>query len=218
MKKTLIIILALVVVVGIYAWSVYNKIVTSDQAVTSQWAQVESQYQRRFDLIPNLVESVKGAMAQETKVFGDLAEARTRYAGSTTINEKAEAATQVEGALARLLVVMENYPQLKSIETVQTLMAQIEGTENRISIERMKFNEGVQIFNTMIKRVPANIFASMFGFSEKAYFEAAAGAETAPAVKFYILFTSFPRKRESVLLQNTDPRFRGDDEWICLSL
>ena len=184
MKKTLIIILAVVLIVGAYAWSVYNKIITADQAVTSQWAQVESQYQRRFDLIPNLVESVKGAMAQETQVFGDLAEARTRYAGAGTINEKAEAATQVESALSRLLVVMENYPQLKSIDTVQTLMAQIEGTENRISVERMRYNEQVQGFNTMIKRVPANLFASMFGFSAKEYFEAVSGAETAPTVKF----------------------------------
>ncbi|MDD4333064.1 MAG: LemA family protein [Patescibacteria group bacterium] len=184
MKKALIIIFALVVVVGIYAWSVYNKMVAADQAVTGQWAQVETQYQRRFDLIPNLVESVKGAMAQETKVFGDLAEARTRYAGAATVNEKAEAATEVEGALSRLLVVMENYPQLKSVDTVQTLMAQLEGTENRVSVERKRFNDQVQAFNTMIKRVPANILAGWFGFNEKAYFEAAAGAENAPAVKF----------------------------------
>jgi LemA protein len=184
MKKTLLIILGLVLVAGLYAWSVYNRIVTADQAVTGQWAQVESQYQRRFDLIPNLVESVKGAMAQETQVFGDLAEARTRYAGAGTVNEKAEAATQVESALGRLLVVMENYPELKSVDTVNTLMVQIEGTENRISAERMRYNEQVQGFNTMIKRVPANLFAGWFGFGEKAYFQAVSGADTAPAVKF----------------------------------
>lgn len=187
MKKSLIVLIVLAVVVavlGLYAWGMYNKMVTANENVDNMWAQVETQYQRRFDLIPNLVESVKGAMAQEQKVFGDLAEARTRYSGAQTINDKAEAATQVESALGRLLVVMENYPQLKSVETVQTLMVQIEGTENRISVERKRFNDAARDFNVMVKRIPAKWFASMFGFSEKAYFEAAAGSENAPAVKF----------------------------------
>ena len=184
MKKVLIILVVVVAILGLYAWGIYNKMVTSNENVDNMWAQVETQYQRRFDLIPNLVESVKGAMAQEQKVFGDLAEARTRYAGATTVNEKAEAATQVESALARLLVIMENYPQLKSVETVQTLMVQIEGTENRISVERKRFNDAARDFNVMVKRIPAKWFASMFGFSEKAYFDAAAGSENAPEVKF----------------------------------
>ena len=187
MKKSLIVLIVLAVVVavlGLYAWGMYNKMVTANENVDNMWAQVETQYQRRFDLIPNLVESVKGAMAQEQKVFGDLAEARTRYSGAQTINEKAEAATQVESALGRLLVIMENYPQLKSVETVQTLMVQIEGTENRISVERKRFNDAARDFNVMVKRIPAKWFASMFGFSEKAYFDAAAGSENAPAVKF----------------------------------
>ena len=187
MKKSFIVLIVLAVVVavlGLYAWGMYNKMVTANENVDNMWAQVETQYQRRFDLIPNLVESVKGAMAQEQKVFGDLAEARTRYSGAQTINEKAEAATQVESALGRLLVVMENYPQLKSVETVQTLMVQIEGTENRISVERKRFNDAARDFNVMVKRIPAKWFASMFGFLEKAYFDAAAGSENAPAVKF----------------------------------
>jgi LemA protein len=187
MKKSLIVLIVLAVVVavlGLYVWGMYNKMVTANENVDNMWAQVETQYQRRFDLIPNLVESVKGAMAQEQKVFGDLADARTRYSGAQTINDKAEAATQVESALGRLLVVMENYPQLKSVETVQTLMVQIEGTENRISVERKRFNDAARDFNVMVKRIPAKWFASMFGFSEKAYFEAAAGSENAPAVKF----------------------------------
>ena len=184
MKKTFIILAVVVAILGLYAWGTYNKMITANESVDNMWAQVETQYQRRFDLIPNLVESVKGAMAQEQKVFGDLAEARTRYAGATTVNEKAEAATQVESSLARLLVVMENYPQLKSVETVQTLMVQIEGTENRISVERKRFNDAARDFNVMVKRIPAKWFAAMFGFSEKAYFDAAAGAENAPAVKF----------------------------------
>jgi len=184
MKKVLIILAVVVAVLALYAWTTYNKMVTANEGVDNMWAQVETQYQRRFDLIPNLVESVKGAMGQEQKVFGDLAEARTRYAGATTVNEKAEAATQVEGALGRLLVIMENYPQLKSVETVQTLMVQLEGTENRISVERKRFNDAARDFNVMVKRVPAKWLAAMFGFSEKVYFESAAGSENAPAVKF----------------------------------
>lgn len=184
MKKTLIILAVVVAVLALYAWGTYNKMVTANEGVDNMWAQVETQYQRRFDLIPNLVNSVKGAMGQEQKVFGDLAEARTRYAGATTVNEKAEAATQVEGALGRLLVIMENYPQLKSVETVQTLMAQLEGAENRISVERKRFNDAALAFNVMIKRLPAKWLASTYGFSPRSYFEAAAGAANAPAVNF----------------------------------
>ena len=171
----------LVLIIGFF-WSSYNNLVTANEGVTTQWQQVETQYQRRFDLIPNLVESVKGAMAQEQKVFGDLAEARTRYSGATTPDEKAAAANQVEGALGRLLVVMENYPQLKSMETVQTLMAQLEGTENRISVERQRYNDKVNGYNVMVKRFPTNLMAGMFGFGERTYFESEKGAETAPKV------------------------------------
>ena len=153
------------------------------EAVDNQWAQVETQYQRRFDLIPNLVESVKGIFNQEQTVFGKLAEARTRYSGAQTVDQKAVAATDVESALSRLLVVVENYPELKSAENVQTLMAQLEGTENRISVERKRFNDSVRDFNVMIKRFPASVLASMFGFGERAYFNAAVGAEQAPQVK-----------------------------------
>jgi LemA protein len=178
----IVVILALLVV--FWGVSVYNRLITGNEGVDGQWAQVEAQYQRRFDLIPNLVESVKGIMAQEQEVFGAIAEARTRYAGAQTVDEKAEAATQVEGALARLLVVMENYPQLRSAETVQSLMAQLEGTENRVSVERMRFNDLVRGFNVMVKRFPSNILAAVFGFSERAYFEAAAEAAQAPRVEF----------------------------------
>lgn len=164
----------------------YNRLVTSNEAIDGQWAQVETQYQRRFDLIPNLVESVKGVMSQEQKIFGDLADARTRYAGATDANQKAGAATQLESAFARLLVVMENYPQLKSSENVQTLMAQLEGTENRISVERKRYNDEVRIFNVMTKRVPAKWIASSFGFSERNYFEAVEGSENAPKVDLQI--------------------------------
>jgi len=182
MKKTLLIILAVVVILGLWVWASYNRLVTASEGVDGQWAQVETQYQRRFDLIPNLVESVKGAMSQEVKVFGDLAAARANYSGAKTVNEKVDAATQVEGALSRLLVVMENYPQLRSVETVTTLMAQLEGTENRVSVERSRFNESVKSFNVMIKRLPTNLIAGVLGFSEKSYFEAVSESATAPQV------------------------------------
>jgi LemA protein len=184
MKKTLLIILAIVVIIGIYVWTTYNSLVTLSVAADTQWKQVETQYQRRFDLIPNLVETVKGAMKQEQAVFDAIAQARTQYSGATTPDQKAAAATQVEGALGRLLVVMENYPQLKSIDTVQSLMTQLEGTENRISVERMRFNQTVQAYNLKVMRFPSSIVASMFGFSQRAYFNAAPGSETAPQVKF----------------------------------
>jgi len=182
MKKALIILVAILVIIGGYYWLTYNRLVTANEAVNNQWAQVETQYQRRFDLIPNLVESVKGVMTQEQKIFTELAEARTRYAGAASADAKAEAATAVESSLGRLLVVMENYPQLKSAENVQTLMAQLEGTENRISVERKRYNDVVNSFNVAIKRFPTNLIAKQLGYGTKVYFEAQAGTENAPQV------------------------------------
>lgn len=183
MKKTIwLVVIALVVIIGAWFWTSYNSLVTANEAVGNKWAQVETQYQRRFDLIPNLVAAVKGAMSQEVQVFGDLAKARENYSGARSVNEKATAATEVEGALSRLLVIMENYPQLKSIEAVQTLMAQLEGTENRISVERSRFNDEVRGFNVLIKRFPMNVLANMYGFAEKAYFQVAPAAANAPTV------------------------------------
>ncbi|MDD2753837.1 MAG: LemA family protein [Candidatus Portnoybacteria bacterium] len=184
MNKSLIILLVVVLLVGGYFWSFYNGLVQQSQAIDGQWAQVENQFQRRFDLIPNLVSSVQGAMKQEQKVFGDLADARTKYSGAQTTSEKAAAAGQVESALSRLLVIMENYPQLKSIEAVQTLMVQLEGTENRVAVERGRFNELTLVYNTRVTQLPGKFLAPMFGFSAKPYFEAAAGSETAPKVNF----------------------------------
>lgn len=187
MSKTnlsLIIVLVVAVLIGGYLWSFYNGLVSQDQGIKGQWAQVENQFQRRFDLIPNLVNSVQGAMTQEKTVFSDLANARTKYAGAQTVDEKATAAGEVEGALGRLLAIIENYPQLKSIEAVQQLMAQLEGTENRIAVERGRYNELVKDYNTKVTQLPGNLLAPMFGFSSKAYFEAAGGAEVAPVVTF----------------------------------
>ena len=184
MKKTLLIIGAIVVVGLFYGWSVYNSLVSANVDVDNKWAQVETQYQRRFDLIPNLVESVKGIFEQEQTIFTALAEARTRYSGAGSIDAKARAAGEVESALSRLLVVVENYPQLKSSENVQTLMAELAGTENRVAVERKRFNDSVASYTLLTKRFPSNIIASIFGFGPRTYFDAAAGAENAPTVSF----------------------------------
>lgn len=183
MKKTTIL-LVIIVLAVLYVWFSYNGFVSTNEAVDKQWAQVETQYQRRFDLIPNLVESVKGIMNQEQKIFGDLAEARTRYSGASSVSDRVNAANQVESALSRLLVIVENYPTLKSAENVQTLMAQLEGTENRISVERNRFNDEIRALNVKVKKFPGNIIASLFGFKERAYFQSTPGSETAPQVKF----------------------------------
>lgn len=183
MQKKLIIVGVIVLVIVGFMWSTYNNLVTKNEEVDNQWAQVETQYQRRFDLIPNLVGSVKGIMAQEEKIFGDLADARTKYAGANTVNGKAEAATQVESALSRLLVIMENYPQLKSADTVQTLMVQLEGTENRVSVERKRYNDIVKELNVTVKRFPTNMIAGTFGFDERIYFDAVEGSEVVPTVE-----------------------------------
>src|SRR3989344_6199650 len=154
MKKSTIVILVVLVLIILYGFTTYNRLVTLSVNADTQWKQVEVNYQRRFDLIPNLVESVKGIMKHEQTIFLALAEARTRYSGAKSVDEKAVAASQLDGALSRLLVIVENYPQLKSSENVNTLMAQLEGTENRISVERMRFNDSVRSFNLTIKRFP----------------------------------------------------------------
>ncbi|MFA6404686.1 MAG: LemA family protein [Candidatus Paceibacterota bacterium] len=184
MKKTLIIIGVIVLIIALYVWTSFNGLVSMKEGVTAQWQQVETDYQRRFDLIPNLVESVKGAMKQEESIFTAIADARTRYSGAQTASDRALAAGQVETAFGRLLVVMENYPTLKSIETVQNLMTQLEGTENRIGVARQRYNDGVRVYETTIKRFPKSVIASMFGFDDINYFEADSGAENAPKVNF----------------------------------
>lgn len=177
--------LGLIVVLGVVSIvGYYNGLVTKTQNIDGQWAQVETQYQRRFDLVLNLVNTVKGLFAQEQAVFGEIAEARTRYAGAATVDEKAAAASELEGALGRLLVIIENYPEIKSDAAVVGLMDELAGTENRVAVERRRFNDLVKDYNTTIKRFPGNMIAPMFGFSERAYFEAAEGAEEAPTVEF----------------------------------
>lgn len=183
----LVFVVIIIAVVGIlfsFSFGSYNSLVSMDENVNKQWANVESKLQRRFDLIPNLVESVKGAMAQEKEVFTAIADARAKMAGAKTTTEKVEASNQLEGALGRLLVVAENYPELKSNQNVTALMDELAGTENRISVERDRYNEVVGEYNSAIRKFPKSIFAGMFGFKERPYFQATEGAENAPKVKF----------------------------------
>jgi LemA protein len=156
--------------------------VTTNESADAQWATVEAQYQRRFDLIPNLVNSVKGILTQEQTIFTAIADARTKYSGATTPDAKAAAASEVENSLGRLLVIVENYPTLASSNNVRDLMSQLEGTENRISVERTRFNDTIKSYNLSIKTFPRSIIASLFGFGVRAYFQAATGTDIAPTV------------------------------------
>lgn len=187
MKKGGIAVIVILVIIGVAIASIfgsYNSLVALDESVNTQWANVESKLQRRFDLIPNLVESVKGAMAQEKEVFTAIADARSKMAGAQSTSEKVEASNQLEGALGRLLVVVENYPELKSNQNVTALMDELAGTENRISVERDRYNEVVKSYNSAIRKFPKNIMAGMFGFEKRPYFQATEGADQAPQVKF----------------------------------
>jgi len=182
MKRTTGVIVGVLVLLVLWGVGTYNRLVSANQAVDGAWAQVETQYQRRFDVIPNLTESVKGMFEQEQEVFGQLADARSRYAGAASSDEKAAAAGQVESALSRLLVVVERYPELRSSETVKGLMDELAGTENRVSVERKRYNDQVRSFNTMIARFPSNVFARMFGFESRKYFTSTEGADVAPKI------------------------------------
>lgn len=192
MKKGLAILVAvlaigggLLLIIGGFLVSRYNTMVNLEQDAEKAQAQVEVVLQRRFDLIPNLVESVKGAMKQEQEVFTAIADARTRYAGAPSgSNEKIEAAASYESAISRLLVIIENYPEVKSLEQVTALMDELAGTENRISVERQRYNDVATEYNKYIKMFPGNILSSLFGFEEKQLFVAAEGAEIAPQVQF----------------------------------
>ncbi len=179
-------IIVLVVVLLIVGWAVstYNYFVRAGEQITAQWAQVENQYQRRFDLIPNVVNTVKGIAKQEQTVYGEIAEARTRYSGATTADQKAAAASQVESALGRLLVIAENYPTLQSSQSFRDLTVELEGTENRISVERMKYNDLVRVYDTKVKTFPTSILAKMYGFQVHEYFNVPTENQQAPKVNF----------------------------------
>ncbi|HUL43572.1 MAG TPA: LemA family protein [Bacteroidota bacterium] len=201
MKRSTIILLAvvgglLIICLSLFGWGtgMYNSLVKLDETVNQAWAQVQNQYQRRADLVPNLVETVKGYAQHESQVFTDVAEARSSV-GKLQItpdvlnNPQAfqkfnEAQGVLSSALSRLMAVAENYPQLKANENFLQLQSQLEGTENRIAVERRRFNEVVQDYNVKVRTFPTMIFAGIFGFSQKQYFQAEPGSEKTPKVQF----------------------------------
>lgn len=201
MKKGTIIALSVIggiilIIILLTGWvtGMYNTLVKLDETVNQSWAQVQNQYQRRVDLIPNLVEVVKGYAAHEKEVFEKVAEARASVGkiqitpeilnNPQAFQQFQKAQSGLSGALSRLLAVAENYPQLKANENFLQLQAQLEGTENRIAVERKRFNEVVQSYNTKVRTFPTAIFTGMFGFAQKQYFQAEAGADIVPKVKF----------------------------------
>jgi LemA protein len=188
MNKNLLIglgvIVALVLVVGGWLMSGYNRVVTMDENVKTAWAQVDNQLKRRFDLIPNLVETVKGYAAHEKEVFEHLADARTKYFQAPDVKGKIEASGDFERALSRLLVLQETYPQLKANESFLKMMDSLEGTENRLSVERKRYNDTVRTLNTYIRTVYGRFFAGLAGVSKAEYYQVPEAEKAAPKVKF----------------------------------
>ena len=193
MKKSTIIVIALVAIVAIWAVSGYNSLVKMDESVSTAWSNVENQYQRRADLIPNLVNTVKGYAAHEKETLEAVMSARSKATQMTVnaenltpekLQEYQKAQGEIGAALGRLLAITEAYPDLKANENFKELQAQLEGTENRISVERRNFNEVARSYNTAVRTFPKTIIASMFGFDKRPYFEAEEGANKAPEVKF----------------------------------
>ena len=193
MKKSTIILIAVIAIAAIWGISAYNGLVKMDESVSTAWSNVENQYQRRADLIPNLVNTVKGYAAHEKETFEAVVSARSKATQMTVdpenltpekLQEYQKAQGEIGAALGRLLAITENYPELKANENFKELQAQLEGTENRISVERRNFNEVARTYNTSIRTFPKSILAGMFGFDKRPYFEAEEGANKAPEVKF----------------------------------
>ena len=193
MKKGWLVLLAVLVLGAMFFSGTYNGLVKAEETVKQAWAQVENVYQRRLDLIPNLVETVKGYAAHESSTFIAVTEARAKAAGSLNpgvINDPAkfeqfqQSLAALSSALSRLMVVVEKYPDLKANQNFLALQTQLEGTENRISVERGRFNEAAQAFNTQFRQFPTNVIGGLFGFKTKEYFKADAGASAAPKVQF----------------------------------
>jgi LemA protein len=187
-QKTLLIIAVIVIVVILFPYfylkGTYNSLVTMDESVKGAWAQVENQLQRRYDLIPNYVETVKGYASHEKELFVKVTEARSRVAGAKSIPEKIQANNGLAGALSRLLVVVERYPDLKANANFIRLQDELAGTENRIAVERRRYNETVKAYNIKIRRFPTNLFAGMFGFEKATFYEVPKERQEAPKVKF----------------------------------
>jgi LemA protein len=186
--KVVLIILGIIVVAGFLtvSWGVaqYNKVISMDEQVKAQWAQVDNQLKRRYDLIPNLVETVKGYATHEREIFENIAQARTQYFQAKTPADKIQASQQLEGMLSRLLVLRETYPQLKANESFLKLQDSLEGTENRISVERKRYNDDVQALNSYRRSVAGRFITAMAGVGEAKYFETPTAEREAPKVKF----------------------------------
>ena len=179
-----IIVVLVLMLIGTFVGN-YNRLVTFSESINGQWAQVENQLQRRNDLIPNLVKTVKGYAKHENEIFTHIADARAKLAGAKTIGEKIKANQELDGAISRLLVIVENYPILKANENFIRLQDELAGTENRIAVERMRYNEVVRSYNILIKRFPSNIVASFTGFEKKdSYFKSEEAAKEVPKVEF----------------------------------
>ncbi|MEO5656823.1 MAG: LemA family protein [Nitrospiria bacterium] len=180
----LVVIVVIAAIMGLSVMGTYNRLVQMDESIKAAWAQIDNQLQRRADLIPNLVNTVKGYAAHEREIMTHLADARARLAGARTPQDAIAANEQLSGALARLLVIVEQYPQLKADQTFIRLMDELAGTENRIAVERRRYNEEVQAYNQARRRFPGSLVAGLFGFGEAAYFEVAQAAREAPRVDF----------------------------------
>lgn len=183
-SKILYVVLGIVAVLVLWVWTGYNGLISSKAAVEGAWAQVETQYQRRFDLVPNLVSTVKGAAQFEQETFTAITEARSQWQAAGSRSEQITAASGFDSALSRLLVTVEAYPQLQATQAFRDLMTQLEGTENRISTARRDYNTAVQSYNVRVARFPSNILAGVFGFAPETMFSADEGADKAPAVNF----------------------------------
>ena len=184
--KNVLIVIGVLVLVGIFgAIGTYNSIVTKHETITAKWAQVENQLQRRNDLIPNLVATVKGYAAHEKTVFEEVTNARSQWAKAESLDDKVKAASSLDSAISRLLLVVENYPTLKADQTFLKLQDELAGTENRIAVERMRYNEAVRDYNITVRMFPGNVLAGMFGYKTATeYFKAEEKAKSVPKVEF----------------------------------
>jgi len=184
----LLVVIGVVVIGGLSFYSfvkgTYNSLVTMDETVSGAWAEVENNLQRRYDLIPNLVNTVKGYASQEKEVFLGVTEARAKVGGATNVGERMDAENQLTGALSRLLLVVENYPQLKSDANFRALQDELAGTENRLAVARKRYNDAVRVYNVMVRQFPQNLVARIFSFEPKPFFKAPETAGEAPKVEF----------------------------------
>jgi len=183
-KYSLWIVLGVLALIIFYGISVRNSFVNLEEETNAKWAQVDNQLKRRYDLIPNLVNTVKGVVKQEQEVFGRIADARARLAGARTPSDTIQASQQMESALSRLLVITENYPQLRSTETFTRLMDELAGSENRIAVEKQRYNESVQTYNKSLRIFPGSLIAGMMGLDKKSYFETKIEEKESPKVDF----------------------------------